>query len=281
MSHDEDELGPYFDQSPSTEGFIPTSGRLFLGQLLSPIFWGDHVEWPKSSKNEIFLGDAVIEVANAMDGIREGDASFVEMFDVTKPDQLARIQRSAEWIVIAASNGQFPTKGRLQGQQRFKKASRAIWLEPDSFPRLFWDCIFRPSKADGEPYHLYLQQPQFEIALSAAFFAPTEEIVVGQRFEDDGQRFSQLANRKGPEKRRGRPREWAWDRMMAELVRIAHEDGLDTIRKNQADLVRWAAAWFEERNEGRSPAESGIKKHIRLISQSIDENNQKKANISR
>jgi hypothetical protein len=76
---------------------------------------------------------------------------------------------------------------------------------------------------------------------------------------------------------RGRRPIWAWERMIGDLTRLADEDGLDQIGSTQADVERWAARWFAERNGGEHPAESAIRRRIAPIFQSRDDHNKVKA----
>jgi hypothetical protein len=65
---------------------------------------------------------------------------------------------------------------------------------------------------------------------------------------------------RAPKGKRGRKPKWDWDGAAREMMRIA--DSLDGLPKVQADLERLITDWFESNNEGRSPAESEIRKFV-------------------
>ena len=83
-------------------------------------------------------------------------------------------------------------------------------------------------------------------------------------------------------KKRGRRAEWDWDGMIGELLRIADEDGLDSIGERQSQVEAWAARWFAERNpKHESPSVSSIRDHVAPVFQARDRNNQEKASKRR
>ena len=102
--------------------------------------------------------------------------------------------------------------------------------------------------------------PDMEIALKAA--GPTQ--ITG-------------TDRPNGPARRGRPPKWKWDQAVAELIRIADEDGLESIGPGQSDLERWMTNWFAARHAGESPAESQIREKIAPIFEARRQANIKRA----
>jgi len=77
--------------------------------------------------------------------------------------------------------------------------------------------------------------------------------------------------------KRGPKPKWDWLNLMGELVRIADQDGLDSLG-GQADIERWAAAWLAERaGSDAGPAESLVREHIAPIFGAIEQHNRRKA----
>lgn len=76
--------------------------------------------------------------------------------------------------------------------------------------------------------------------------------------------------------KRGPKPKYDWFGLMGELVRIADQDGLDSIGL-QADVERWALDWLTTKGGGdESPSESTVREHIAPIFQAIDRYNASK-----
>ncbi|MBW6528728.1 hypothetical protein KZ813_17945 [Sphingomonas sp. RHCKR7] len=75
--------------------------------------------------------------------------------------------------------------------------------------------------------------------------------------------------------KRGPKGKWDWIGMMAELVRVADQDGLDSIG-TQADVERWAMKWHADKTGSDGPGVSVVREHIAPVFQAIERENQRR-----
>jgi hypothetical protein len=68
----------------------------------------------------------------------------------------------------------------------------------------------------------------------------------------------------GPRGRAGRAPDWDWEAALVNLM-VMSADTPDGLPEKQAAAERLVAEWFANNNDGKSPAESGIRKHVSPI----------------
>lgn len=144
-------------------------GQLYPGHILFPGFWRHRSEWPHSSSEEIFLGEAVIEVAGRIFGVEWlGDEGLAGIEAAHLPAILAQLESSAEWIANLARIGVFQTTALNPDSGEFVPLGRGIWFDSEAFPKLFWDCRMRTPDQREASWQIFLSQPDFGMAVDSA-----------------------------------------------------------------------------------------------------------------
>lgn len=220
---------------------------LFGRHMLSPEFWHNRTSWPRSSNNAIFLGEAVLDVGQAMFPAewKEGDifAERTNSLQIPNPAQ-ERVVAVCSWIVEQALANVFATYTCDPDALELARLPAIRWGR-SNFGSYFWKC-------------------SVETIATTALYGPPQNLIFLDALEFR-RAISQLGEMAPPlaSRRRGRPEKYPWSEIKRNLDDWIAEEGLpDT----QAACETRVAQWFAGRGLDE-PQISTIRKHVGPIYQ--------------